>query len=239
MANYFITFAGGEKNFHEAGERIIKQADSLNFFDKTILYTDDFLKNDKEFWEKHSKFILNNKRGYGYYIWKPYIIKKTIENMIDGDKLLFLDCGCEIDVRKKELIKNFFSIINENNKLELGSTQCVEKEWNKMDLIIKLNMLKNEQLNTYQYQSGTILFFICKEIRDLVNEWYSIACNYNLIDDSESINKNLDCFIEHRHDQSIFSLLIKKYNLNNFSKYNLLFFDVIEVVRNRSGKSIL
>ena len=239
MSKYFITFAGGEKNFHDAGERIIKQADSLNFFDKTILYTDNFLKNDKEFWENHSEFILNNKRGYGYYIWKPYIIKKTIENMKDGDKLLFLDCGCEIDVKKKELIKYFFDIINENNKLELGSTQCIEKEWNKMDLIIKLNMLKNEQLNTEQYQATTILFFICKQIRDLVNEWYNIACNYNLIDDSESINKNFDCFIEHRHDQSIFSLLVKKYNLNNFSKNNLLFFHVIEVVRNRSGKSIL
>ena len=96
-----------------------------------------------------------------------------------------------------------------------------------MDLIIKLNMLENKYINTDQYQGTTILFFICKQIRDLVNEWYNIACNYNLIDDSESINKNFDCFKEHRHDQSIFSLLIKKYNLNNISKNNLLFFHVI------------
>ena len=42
--------------------------------------------------------ITKNPRGYGYWLWKSYIIKKTIEKMSDDDILLYLDCGYEIDI---------------------------------------------------------------------------------------------------------------------------------------------
>ena len=49
------------------------------------------VKKDEIFWENHSSFIENNKKGYGYWLWKPYIIKKTLEKMKKGDILLYLD----------------------------------------------------------------------------------------------------------------------------------------------------
>ena len=58
-----------------------------------------------------------------------------------------------------------------------------------------------------------------KETVDLVNEWYNISCNYHMIDDTPSIIPNVGSFKEHRHDQSIFSLLTKKYNI--FSKESI------------------
>ena len=94
----FITFGGGEKKYINAGIRLFKQAESTLFFNKTILYTDRYLKNDKKFWDKHSEFILRNKKGYGYWIWKSYIIKKTMENMKNGN----------IELVKKREIKNHY-----------------------------------------------------------------------------------------------------------------------------------
>jgi hypothetical protein len=73
---YFITFGAGGQNYYDAVNRLINQVKILNIFDKIIGYTDNDLKNDVEFWTKHSNFIENNKRGYGYWLWKPYIIKK-------------------------------------------------------------------------------------------------------------------------------------------------------------------
>lgn len=67
----------------------------------------------------------------------------------------------------------------------------------------------------------------------MVNEWYELGCDYHNIDDSPSILKNIDGFIEHRHDQSIFSLLTKKYNL--FSERSL--YNSIHYIRNKSGIS--
>ena len=78
---YFITFAAGSDDYIKAGERLIKQANDTELFDNTFLYTDKSLQEDSIFWTKHKDFIMNNKRGFGYWIWKPYIIKKTLEDL--------------------------------------------------------------------------------------------------------------------------------------------------------------
>jgi hypothetical protein len=231
---WFITFGAGSPNYYEAGNRLINQANSVELFDKTTFYTDAYLKNDIDFWSKHSAFIENNHRGYGYWLWKPYVIKKTMEQMEDGDILLFLDCGCEIDKNKKEEISTHLELVKNEYIIGTSAGQD-EQKYNKMDLIIKLNMLDNKCfLDEHQRQGGSNLFYVCDKTRNLVNEWYELACDYHNIDDSPSIIPNFSCFIDHRHDQSIFSLLTKKYDIYS-RKYSL--FDCTTVDRNKSGIS--
>ena len=88
-------------------------------------------------------------------------------------------------------------------------------------------------MDTLQRQGGTNLFLVCKETLHLVNEWYKLACDYHILDDSPSIAKNSRHFKDHRHDQSIFSLLTKKYNI--FSTHTLS--DSIYCIWNRTGTS--
>lgn len=107
----FITFGAGNNNYINAGKRLIKQAILTKYFDKTILYTQNHLKNDKQFWKQHSEFIIKNKKGYGYWIWKSYIIKKTMETMKNGDILMYLDCGCEIGGKKNLIFLNFLNML--------------------------------------------------------------------------------------------------------------------------------
>ena len=227
----FITFGAGGQNYYDAVERLTTQATNLNIFDKIIGYTDKDLINDTDFWTQHSNFILNNSRGYGYWLWKSYIIKKTMETLNNDDILLYLDCGCEINIKNKDNIIHFFELVK--TEYIIATKVCIERDWNKMDLILNLNMLDDKYLNSPIYQAGAILFNICNNTKDFVNKWYELSSVYHNIDDTPSLSKNLVCFKEHRHDQSIFSLLIKKYNFN--SNYSL--FDCIEYNRNRSGKS--
>ena len=230
---WFITFGAGRPNYYEAGDRLITQANSVELFDKTTLYTDTYLKNDIDFWSQHSNFIENNHRGYGYWLWKSYIIKKTMEQMQDGDILLYLDCGCEIDKNKKEEIIKHLELVKKETMI-VTHIGYDEKGWTKMDLIKKLNMFYNRYLDGYQYQTGAILFCVCAKTRNLVNDWYELSCDYHNIDDTPSITPNLSGFIEHRHDQSIFSLLIKKYDVYS-REYSLL--NCINYARNRTGVS--
>ena len=227
-----ITFAGGGKKYHEAARRLINQGKSTGYFDETILYTDKDLKNKfVSFWNQHKKFILNNKRGFGYWIWKSFIIKKTMESMNNGDILMYLDCGCEIGGKKASLIPNFFEYVKKDKII--GTETQIERNWDKMDLIVHLNMENHELLKTPQRQGGAVLYYVCKDTRKFINLWYNLCCNYHLIDDSESVIPNKDYFREHRHDQSIFSLLTKKNNL--FSKKSLR--DCVYINRNKSGTS--
>jgi len=230
----FMTFGGGGQNYINAGNRLVSQANNLNIFDQNILYTDLDLKNNKQFWNKHKKFIENNKRGYGYWIWKPYLIQKTMNNMNNGDILLYLDAGCELDYRKRDILNNYINIIHKY--YIIGTYIRIEKNWNKKDLILHMNMNKNKYLNTKQFQGGVLLIYVCNKTRKLINEWYNIACNYHMIDDSPSISKNIKSFKEHRHDQSILSLLIKKYNLYN---KDIHLKSCINIKRNKTGNSKL
>lgn len=240
MSKVFITFGGGSLNYIQAGYRLKTQIKNLNLFDKAFLYTDINLKKDDEFWNTHSNFINTNNRGHGYWLWKPYLIKKTMEKMNDGDILLYLDSGCEVDIKKKQIISDYFEIVKNNYIIgspysSSGSLIETERRRTKMDLFIQLDMLDDKYVNTPQHEAGALLFYVCDKTRDLINEWYKLSCNYHLIDDSLSINKNLNGFIEHRHDQSIFSLLSKKYNL--FSRYDIR--SCVEYIRNRNGNSKL
>ena len=231
---HFITFCAGKPNYYEAGNRLIKQATTLNLFHEISCYTEENLKSDFEFWEKHSNFIENNPRGYGYWLWKPYVIKKTMEKLKNGDILLYLDCGCEIDITQKEKIHDYLQLPKNELIIACGPNgYYAEKNWQKMDLLVKMDMVNDGFMNSPHREAGMIMFLVCNRTIDFVNQWYELACDYHNIDDSPSERPNDGSFVEHRHDQSIFSLLTKKYDL--LSQHSLR--TCIDYARNLSGVS--
>ena len=71
-----------------------------------------------------------------------------------------------------------------------------------------------ESYNQIQYQAGVLFIKNNTTMQNFITEWYNIACNYHLLDDSPSLLPNHANFIDNRHDQSIFSLLLRKHNMN-------------------------
>jgi hypothetical protein len=76
----FVTFGGPTPNYHSAVDRICNEARSTNWFNEINGYKDSDLKSDTDFWNKHGQFIESNNRGYGYWIWKSYLIQKHWKN---------------------------------------------------------------------------------------------------------------------------------------------------------------
>jgi hypothetical protein len=233
MKTNFITF-GSHESYVDAVSRLVRQANNLNIFTEIKGYTLQTLQSDKHFFDKHGEFIINNKRGFGYWIWKPYLINKQIENMEDGDVLFYCDVGCELGIENKDKFLECIDLVKKEKLMYTRALNCLEITWCKKDLLDKLEMDDEKYLNTDQLQATTILLCVCPETRRLIKDWYEISCNYHNIDDSPSISKNYDSFIEHRHDQSVFSLLVKKYNLIS---ENTLLEDVIYIFRNKGGIS--
>ena len=213
----FLTFGAPTENYHNAADRISRQASKFDVFDKIIKFTETDLENDDEFWTKHKDFINSNSRGYGYWIWKPYIIKKTLESMNDGDILLYADCGCELNHHGKRKLLEFIELTKHKYIIGINASST-DMNYTKMDLIKHLKMEEDVGLLGNPQMAATTLMMIKNElIMNLINEYYSICSNhYNLIDDTPSIENNFYGFVEHRHDQSVFSLLVKKYNLINY-----------------------
>ena len=233
MKTKFITFGAGGQHYTDACNRLVEQANSTELFNTTQIFSDVDLRSDTDFWTKHGDFITKNRRGYGYWIWKSYLIKKTMETMNDGDILLYLDCGCEIDKRNKAAISTFFEYVKTD--LIIATQTQIEKFWDKMDLVLYLDMNKPKYLDTPQRQGGAVLYYVCDKTREFVNMWYTTCCDYHMIDDTPSVAANIPGFRQYRHDQSVFSLLTKKYNI--FSSKSL--HECVVVRRNKSGTSNL
>ena len=215
MKYILLTFGGGRQGFVDAVGRICRQASEFNIFDQIIGLTDADLKKDEYFWEKHRATIHNNKRGYGCYIWKSYLIRKIMEQSTvnDGDIILFVDAGCEMNYNETSLkrLQEYFEIADREGILAFQINHP-EKAYSKTDLM-KFVGLSSEDMNSGQIESGII--FIKKNTENLIflNELVMLneIRKYKFIDDSSSIEPNDPSFVENRHDQSCFSVLMKKY----------------------------
>jgi hypothetical protein len=207
---YFITFAN--EKFAGALSRITRQASLMNVFDVIYGYTDKDLETFADFWYRHGEFVKNNPKGHGYWIWKSYLTLRTLIEMNDGDVLAYADAGCEINYEGIGKLESFFHMVKTNGKgflsFQLNDLMYHHEErWTKMDLFHYFGVEYFRP--TLQLHSTYFILEKCQNTMNIVYLWYNTVCNYHFIDDSPSIAPNDMYFYEHRHDQSVFSIVRK------------------------------
>ena len=207
----FITFADGN---NRNSNRIVSEATESGFFKHVKAYSpDDF---DPEFKLNHNDFIKkNNKRGYGYWIWKSYFILKSMSELEDNDFLIYTDCDCFVKDKAYGQMKEMYTLLETNDMIAFQNGQ-IESKWNKEDtvqaVLDTVNKSKHDldmsiEIQISQFSASIIMMKKTSNIMNMIHLWYKLCSNYHLLDDSPSILPNSPNFIEHRHDQSIFSLL--------------------------------
>lgn len=232
MPIHFATFAAGVKKHHD--DAVNALASAVDLFDSSTIYTEEFLKLHNDFWNKHSNFISFNARGYGYWIWKPFLIHTLMKTMEDGDFLYYMDADHSFN-KTANITK--FATHARNNKILCTSTGNNDLLWTKMDTINRV--YPSLKSNDIQLQAGILFIHVEPLTRKFVKEWYDICCenNYHFIDDSDSVTKNAVGFKEHRHDQSIFSLLMKKYEITfNVTLIPLIARETKKIARRKTGR---
>ncbi len=210
---YFITF--GDSRMNAAATRIKTQAENLNFFDEIhVLNEEDLAQQFRDKWGKLMKFGV---RGFGYWCWKPYIIRRLLESVPDNSIVIYLDIGCHINPQGVKRLNHYVSELR-NDALGIKafpayspSLDVMEKRWTKGDVFDYFDCRhRNDITDSQQLATGHIL---CKKTEKTINflrTWESVwESNIALIDDSISQSQNFPEFIENRHDQSIFSILYK------------------------------
>ena len=208
MKIFFLSF-GSTNSYGKSLERIKKQAESMHVFEKIFIYTESTM--PKEFTDSHKDFIESNPRGYGYWIWKPFLIHHVLKNeMVDGDILIYADCGCTLlPTGLARLFEYCISAINSKNGIIGFELSYPEKKYTKMDTIIGMNA--EHLADTNQIMATEVILCKKTETTDIIKTWYDtcISNNYHYVDDSPSQIANSDIFVDNRHDQSIFSILMK------------------------------
>lgn len=192
-------------------KRFYNQALDMNIFDDIFLFEE--LTLGKDFKVRFKDKLNYNVRGFGYWCWKPYIILESLKRIEYNDILIYADTGCHLKKEYIDKMKNYIDYAKEYDivAFELGMP---DKLWTKSDLFQYFNVLDNKEITDTNTRCATCII-IKKSDKTIkfVNDWLKVFYNnFNLADDTPSAIKNLDGFIEHRHDQSIFSILSKLYN---------------------------
>ncbi len=165
--------------------------------------------------------ILCCHRGGGYWIWKPFIIYNKLMTLDDNDILFYLDAGCDLNINP-ESTKRFYEYIDMVNKSECGLLRFELEGLYERDYTNKSNFeyFKNkydknnitDDIYNYKYQLMATVFVMRKNkfVVNFFETVLNILCD-NPILFTDVYNENI---INHRHDQSVMSLLYRHMNGN-------------------------
>ncbi|TXN23974.1 hypothetical protein [Methylobacterium sp. WL9] len=205
-----ISFAEGV--FRPRKAQFQAEAEAIDLYDEIQVHETATLPAD--FVCRHENFMVDNPRGYGFWIWKPLIVLEALRASGPNDIVVYSDVGFTIQTEGRARMAEYLDITRASpfGMLSFDNTH-IEYVWTKRDLALRLNVDSNPVvMATSQIAAG---FFIVRPTAsniELMREWCAVAVedNYRFSDDSPSIAPNDDRFVEHRHDASIGSLLRKK-----------------------------
>ena len=175
---------------------------------------------DHDFREKN-KYILEKGRGNGYWLWKPYFLYKTLKEKLDyGDYLIYSDAA----IMYVDLAQKLVDFLKEKKlDMYLHRLPHLERQYTKRDAFILLGVDQPFYAETGQFNAAFQIYRKTKFTEFFLAEYLYYAQDKRIItDDANELGVgNYDDFRDHRHDQSILSLLTKKYGQVNANKTNL------------------
>ncbi len=166
--------------------------------------------------------ILNAERGAGYWLWKPFIIKESLKNLGPKDVLIYSDSGIEVIgdlsplfclVRRKELL--LFQ--NHYDDFCVPSQNLCGK-WTKRDCFVLMDCDEPRYHKGRMLDASFLVLMNTPLTRAFVTEWFLYCCQPHILTDRPNACglPNLPEFFDHRHDQSVLSLLGIRSGLETF-----------------------
>ena len=209
-------------------------------FDVCILFRPESI--DSEFKQQTLDPLLNmSKHSFGFSTWKPYIILKysfiilptfflihntfyinnfrTLLEMNDDDYLCYSDSDFEFIANVNS------SLIRRQEELGLDivlfHSDLPENAYTKGDAFILTGCDTTTCRDSYQILSNFLLLRRSFTTIEFISEWLTYSTDPRAISDQASeLGENAINFIGHRHDQSLLSLLAKKWGFHEQSPPN-------------------
>jgi len=211
MKKILITF--GDHKYYGTMKNLEKTAKEIGGVDEVFQYTKEWLQTT-EFWKKNS-FILDRPRGAGYWIWKPFIILETMTNRMNSDDIvMYADAGMEVINNMSSL----FDIANKEDKLVFRlAGKHKNKTWTKKDCFVLMKCNESKYWDTIQTTASYHLWKKTEQNIKFLKEYQKYLRDPRIVTDEPNMTgPNFLEFKDHRHDQSVLSLLTIR---DNFKRY--------------------
>lgn len=164
-------------------------------------------------------WVRSSQRGFAFWSWKPFIIQHELQGMQDGDILIYSDIGrpwvrmfshsfSGIQVWLEELAQDVMPGIY------IPDTGTMAN-WTKETTLRKMNACSRHIRESVPVQTSFSVWRKTRFSLELVKEWEEKAQDVSLIGDydPEIDLPNNPAFIDHRHDQAVFSILCLQHHV--------------------------
>lgn len=154
---------------------------------------------DATFYQKN-KAILDRPRGGGYWLWKPYIILKTLNMVPENDVVVYMDTGVAITKDITPLV----NLLAHKDLILFQSTPGQTAGTIKRDALYLTGLDDEKYLRKTSLSAGFLVVKNTPYARDFLKKWLTYMCDPRILtDDPSTILPEYPLFHSHGHDQAV------------------------------------
>lgn len=210
---HFLAF--GNYKYGAAIDRIEEEVKATRLFPQENIHIfrtlPDTILNDQR-WKWH----LGNegkRRGSGYWFWKAALASHLFQTAVPkGGILVYVDSGCDLASTQSSM-KMWTSMLDKMASRDIIAFQTTwaEKILTKGDIFSRFDTTPGDPYYGESRQIAATYFIIKNSApsNEFLEKWLTLVSDPQLISDRGSVAKNAPNFKVNRHDQSLFSMLIK------------------------------
>lgn len=205
----FLSYASGSDFLHTQ-QNIARSAIAVGF-DEAISLTPHSI-SSTSFWRDNID-VLERPRGAGYWLWKPYVIQQVLDRLGPNDEILYCDAGRTDYYAFEKFPHALFSRLRSQPTGYITGVSVPQlgplSRWTKRDCLTLMKADVPEITSRPQIQATWSLWTRSAEAQRFLGMWLSYGSDRRCITDdpNELGQEDLPGFVEHRHDQSISTIL--------------------------------
>jgi len=238
MRYVFLTYASPA--FRENARKLAESASAVGFHECLVTGPADI--EGTAFCEEN-KAILALDRGGGYWLWKPYVIARTLASLSPGDILFYCDAGRDGYYQFTRFPTRLIARAQATSKGFLLSTVVPHlgpiSQWTKRDCLILMGADDEQLRSRPSLQNSLSIWTPTAAAKDFLEKWLDTCRDPRCLTDQPNTCglPNYPEFRDHRHDQSILSILTYQTNAPHLDFSRTLTHRLIEM-RPRSSLSM-
>lgn len=197
-----VSYADGPQVFFKNQNSLLQSAINKGF-DAFYTYRKGHL--DPEFYEKN-KQTLDQPRGAGYWLWKPYLILKTMKMYPDDAVIVYADSG----VVFAKSIEPFLKALEKKTLIFVGNGKPVTcRSHLKMEARQVLQMADNDpRLDAQKIWAFFMVIKNTPQTRAFVEKWLNLCLIKDALTDKPFDRSTQDKrFNDHLHDEALLSVV--------------------------------
>lgn len=205
---FFATY--GNFRYRQTRTRLARQAHASKFFNGGVHVFEP--RDLPASFSRHFRAILTETRGGGYWVWKYHVVSRMLQKMAWGDFLVYMDADCTINPHGAARFQDYLRLVNVSSSGSLGFSNGAPERWWTTDKLF--HTLGLSERGTFGFSnhliSGVMIFQKTRPVMNMLRLWKTVIFDDPYIStDVYNMETTRPDFREHRHDQSILSLVRK------------------------------